>query len=556
MSKLVAIYCRVSTIEQSEDGYSIDEQERLLSKYCEDNDYTIFKVYSDKGISGKSIKARPAMREMLKDADDKKFDMVITWKINRIARNMLDLLKIIDLLEKNDICFKSYSENFETETPMGKFSLQMMGAVGELERGTIAQNVKMGMMARAREGRWNGGIVLGYDVKERENSANKKRRDTELVINEKEAEVIRAIFTMYSQGNGYKAITNYINKFGYTTKKGKSFSVGSIKDILTNPIYIGKIRYNVRPNWSDKRRRNKNPNPLIVDGIHKPIIEQELWNKVQKQIEANKGKPSRIYDGEFPLTGILRCPVCGTGMVISRSIGTRKDGTKRKREYYCCGAWKNKGTAVCHSNSINVDKANQYVFGKLSELLNNDKLIKDIVANINTTRKVMVNPSKEELEKISKELEKVEAKKKKVFEAYEDEIITKKDFSGRMLDIKSREEMLQQEVNNLKSNILDDGVQEVSYEFVRDILSSFSKMLSELPSREQQKRLLHMLISKITINKTRDIESIELNINDNLIMYLSNGGEPNPDGTGGGSPSYFVYRRRLMINPVNIKICI
>jgi site-specific DNA recombinase len=88
----------------------------------------------------------------------------------------------------------------------------------------------------------------------------------------------------------------------------------------------------------------------------------------------------------------------------------------------------------------------------------------------------------------------------------------------------------------------------------RDIPSRFHKMLSELPSRKQQKRLLRMLISKITINKTRDRESIELNINDNLIMYLSNGGEPSPDG--GGSPSYFVSRRRLMINPVNIKICI
>lgn len=98
-------------------------------------------------------------------------------------------------------------------------------------------------------------------------------------------------------------------------------------------------------------------------------------------------------------------------------------------------------------------------------------------------------------------------------------------------------------------------MQELSYEFVRDILSSFDKMLSELPTREQQKRLLHMLISKITINKTRDIESIELNINDNLIIYLSNGGEPSPDD-GGYSPSYFVSRRRLRINPVNIKICI
>ena len=554
MSKKVAIYTRVSTNEQYEEGFSLEEQDRIGIKYCSDNGYEVFKIYSDKGISGKSISGRPAMKEMLKDAEEKKFDMVITWKINRVARNMLDLLKIVDLLDKNDIAFKSYSENFETETPMGKFSLQMMGAVGELERGTIAQNVKMGMMARAREGRWNGGIVFGYDVKERENSTNKKRRDTELIINEKEAEVIKTIFTMYSEGNGYKAITNYINKFGYTTKKGKPFSVGSIKDILMNPIYIGKIRYNVRPNWSEKRRRNKNSNPLIVDGIHKSIIDEELWDKVQKLMESTKGKPSRIYDGEFPLTGILRCPVCGAGMAISRSTKARKDGTKHRIEYYCCGAWKNKGTAVCNSNLIRVNDANEYVFGKLSELLSNDKLVKEIVKNINSTRKAMVDPSKDELEKIAKELDKIESKKKKMLEAYEEDLIGKKDFKDRMTELKTREATLQQEVNALKVNILDDGVQEVSYDVVKETLAQFGAMLSSHTSREQQKKLLHMLISKITISQTREIESIELNINDNLIMYLSNGGEPNPDGDG--SPFSVVPRRMLMINPVNIKICI
>ena len=493
-------------------------------------------MYADKGISGKNIKNRPALKELLKDAEERKFDSVLVWKMNRISRSLKDVLNIVDLFDEYNITFKSATEPLDTTTPSGKMQFQMMALIGEFERGTIAQNVKMGMLARAREGRWNGNILMGYDLKEKSDSTNKKRKDTELVINESEAEIIKIIFTMYSEGNGYKAITSYLNKFAYTTKRGNPFSVNGIKDILKNPVYIGKIRYNVLQNWSEKRRRHKNANPLIVDGIHEPIIDHELWDNVQKMMEDSKGKPSRIYDGEFPLTGILKCPVCGSGMVIMRSTNTRKDGTKHRIEYYCCGAWKNKGTAVCHSNSINVNKANDYVLGKLSELLDNDKLIKDIVANINTTRKAMVDPSKDELEKILKELEKLEAKKKKVFEAYEEEIITKKDFSGRMAEITYREEMLQQEVNNLKSNILDDGVQEVSYEFVRDILSSFSKMLSELQSREQQKRLLHMLISKNTINKTRDIESIELNINDNLIMYLSNGGEPSPDD-GGGSPS-------------------
>lgn len=553
-AKKVAIYCRVSTTEQAEEGYSIGEQKKLLTYECEKNGNTVYKIYSDEGISGKNITARPALKELLNDANEGKFDSVMVWKINRIGRNLKDVLDMVDLFDRNNITFKSATEPFDTTTPGGRMHFQMVALIGEFERGTIAQNVKMGMMARAREGRWNGNVVIGYDLRLKENTTNKKRKDTELVINEKEAEIVRTIFTMYSQGNGYKAIANYLNKFGYKTKKGNPFSLTAIKDILNNPVYIGKIRYNLRPNWSEKRRKGTNPNPLIVDGKHEAIIEQELWDKVQSMLQTSKGKPSRIYDGEFPLTGILKCPQCGAGMVIMRTSRTRKDGTKRKLEYYCCSNWKNKGTAVCHSNAIRVDKANDYVFGKLSELLSNDKLIKDIVKNINTDRKNKVDPSKGELQKLTKELDKISAKKDKLFEAFEEDIITKEEFKERVAELQSRERLLQEDVNNLKMNVLDNNVQQVSYEMVKETLSKVGEMLGNCKSMEQKKKLLHMLISKITINELREVDSIQININDNLIAYLNNGGEPNPDG--GSSPFSFVSRRRLMINPVNIRICI
>ncbi|MEX0060981.1 recombinase family protein [Clostridium butyricum] len=551
-AKKVAIYCRVSTTEQAEEGYSIGEQKKLLTYECEKNGNTVYKIYSDEGISGKNITARPALKELLNDANEGKFDSVMVWKINRIGRNLKDVLDMVDLFDRNNITFKSATEPFDTTTPGGKMQFQMMALIGEFERGTIAQNVKMGMMARAREGRWNGNVVIGYNLRLKENTTNKKRKDTELVINEKEAEIVRTIFTMYSQGNGYKAIANYLNKFGYKTKKGNPFSLTAIKDILNNPVYIGKIRYNLRPNWSEKRRKGTNSNPLIVDGKHKAIIEQELWDKVQSMLQTSKGKPSRIYDGEFPLTGILKCPQCGAGMVIMRTSRTRKDGTKRRLEYYCCGNWKNKGTAVCHSNAIRVDKANDYVFGKLSELLSNDKLVRDIVKNINTDRKNKVDPSKDELQKLTKELDKISPKKDKLFEAFEEDIITKEEFKERVAELQSRERLLQEDVNNLKMNVLDDNVQQVSYEMVKETLSKVGEMLRNCKSMEQKKKLLHMLISKITINELREVDSIQININDNLIAYLNNGGEPNPDG--GGSPFSFVSKRKLMINPVNIKI--
>ncbi|WP_283720826.1 recombinase family protein [Clostridium perfringens] len=542
--KIIAIYCRVSTDEQAEFGYSIDEQKRLLEEWCKANDYIIYKCYSDRGISGKNIKDRPALKELLSDAKEGKFDMVISWKINRVSRKLEDVLKIVNLLEKNNITFKSYSEPFETDTPAGRMQFQMMALIGEFERGTIAQNVKMGMIAKAKSGNWCGGRVLGYDLVPNNSPEEEKKGKNKLKINEKEAEIVRFIFNEYSKGKGYKAITNQINKLGYKTKKGNDFSVGSIRDILTNPVYIGEIRYNVRQNWSEKRRRNINPNPIRVKGKHEAIIDRELWDKVQLILESKKGKPSRIYDGEYPLTGILRCPKCGAGMVISRTTNTLADGSKKRIAYYCCGNWKNKGTSVCNSNTIRVDKANEYVFKKIEELVSNEAMIKAVVKNINKERKDKVKPAKRLLGDIDKELEKLDKRKRKIFEAYEDDILTKEEFQTRKDELNEKIRILEEEKKPLLNTISEDISEEIPYEFIKDILMNFSKILNSSVSREQQKKLLHMIISEITMNESREIDSIKLNINDKLVEYLvKEGGVPIK-----GIPSSF-----LLIN-VGLKI--
>ncbi|MDB2046529.1 recombinase family protein [Clostridium perfringens] len=525
--KIIAIYCRVSTDEQAEFGYSIDEQKRLLEEWCKANDYIIYKCYSDRGISGKNIKDRPALKELLSDAKEGKFDMVISWKINRVSRKLEDVLKIVNILEKNNITFKSYSEPFETDTPAGRMQFQMMALIGEFERGTIAQNVKMGMIAKAKSGNWCGGRVLGYDLVPNNSPEEEKKGKNKLEINEKEAEIVRFIFNEYSKGKGYKAITNKMNKLGYKTKKGNNFSVGSIRDILTNPVYIGEIRYNVRQNWSEKRRRNINPNPIRVKGKHEAIIDRELWDKVQLILESKKGKPSRIYDGEYPLTGILRCPKCGAGMVISRTTNTLADGTKKRIAYYCCGNWKNKGTSVCNSNTIRVDKANEYVFKKIEELVSNEAMIKAVVKNINKERKDKVKPAKRLLGDIDKELEKLDKRKRKIFEAYEDDILTKDEFQIRKDELNEKIRILEEEKKPLLNTISEDVSEEIPYEFIKDILKNFSKVLNSSVSREQQKKLLHMIISEITMSESREIDSIKLNINDKLVEYLvKEGGVP------------------------------
>ena len=517
----VAIYTRVSTVEQAVAGYSIDEQEKLLRDYCDKEGMEVVKCYSDRGISGKDIKHRPALKELLKDAEEKKFDMVISWKINRISRKLTDVLKIVEIFEKNNITYKSYTENFENKTAAGKMTFNMMAIIGEFERGTIAQNVKMGMCAKAKAGEWCGGIVLGYDLVPIGDAGGEKSKKTKLVINEKEAETIRIIFQETVNGKGYKAITSRLNSEGHRTKKDNFFSVGSIRDILTNPIYVGKVRYNVRQNWSEKRRRDINSNPIVVDGVHEAIIDMSTWEKVKVIMESKKGKPARIYDGEYPLTGLLRCPKCGAGMVITRTTNTLVDGTKRRIAYYACGNWKNKGISVCRSNSIRVEKANEYVFGKISELLSNEKMVKAIVNNVNKERVRKVNPTKKELEKLEKELEQLDKKKNKLFDAYEEEILSSEEFKKRKELLNKRTQEILEEKQPLLETLEDTVADEIPYDYLKSILANFSRILSESTSREQQKKLLHMLISEITINEQREIDSIKLKINDSLVNYMN-----------------------------------
>ncbi|HDR8052046.1 recombinase family protein [Bacillus cereus] len=522
--KIVAIYARVSTTEQAEEGYSIDEQIRVLNELCEREGYFVYEEYIDRGISGKNISGRPAVQRLLMDAEQKKFDVVLVWKMNRLARKSLDLMNIVEKLNSKNIAFRSYTEKYETETSTGKLQFQLMAAIAEYERNNIAENVKMGMIARAKEGRWNGGQVLGYDVIECEGS-NKKRKNTQLVINEKEAYTIRTIFKMYTSGHGYKSIANTINKLGHRTKKGKTFSLNAIKIIVTNPIYAGYIRYNVRRDWSEKGRNNINPAPIIQKGEHEPIILEGVWNVAQNVFKSRSCKPNRVHDGEFPLTGIMRCPVCGAGMVISRTTNKLKDGTKRVLEYYVCGAWKNKGTLVCRSNGVRTEYADAFVLDKLQRLMRSDKLIKELVKSVNSRNEKMFAPLQKEYNMYAKQMKELEQKMSKTFDAYTDELISKVMYAEKAKKLEEQIQQLKELMEPLRKQIQGNTAKHVSYKLIKEVLLNFSKAFQSALTREQRKRLLHLIIHKITIREDRKIESIHLELNNGILKELKIGAD-------------------------------
>lgn len=535
-AKRTALYVRVSTAEQVE-GFSIDGQLKVLNDYCRAMGKVVVKEYVEKGVSGKSINGRLKLQQLLEDAKNGEFDEVLSWKINRLARNQLDLLKIVDTLDKNNVTFRSYSENFETETPMGKFALQMMGAVGELERNTIVDNVKMGMKQRARTGKWNGGIVLGYKT------MRVNEKDTKLEIILEEATTVRKIFELYASGKGLKAITNQINHEGYKTKKGNMFTTGGVKDILMNPVYIGKIRYNVRENWNEKRRKGINKNPIIADGEHEAIIPVELWDKVQLLYKAKSGKPKKAFESNYLLTGLMKCPECGASMVASKSKKKKKDGTYNITRYYVCGSWRNKGTAACHSNGIRADYAEEYVLSRIKEVVFNERILKDIVKTLNRERKDTIKPLEKELEQLTKNLKDLENRKNRVFELYEDGTLDKQALAQRMESITAQMDIQSKRRIQIQKELESNDSVNIPYEVVKSTLSNFHKLL-EITAPEDKKTLLQLIISKITIKNKKDIKSIELHFDEKVQKYFINNKEgESPDD--GGSPSFILFTIKI-----------
>lgn len=501
MNKLKAvIYARVSTEEQASEGYSIEAQKHLLRDYAKQRNIEIVGEYIDEGRSGKSIDGRPEMQRLLKNAQEKNFNVVLTYKLDRLARKTKDSLEIGETLERFDVQLMSYSENIDTSTPGGKMFYTVLSSVAEMERSTNIDRVKMGMNQRAKQGKWNGGIVLGYDVV-----------DKELIINEEETSIVQEIFNLASKGHGYKKIAYDLNKRGYKTKKKKEFSVNSIKGILDNPLYIGKIRFNQHENWSEKRRRGKNTNPDLIDGTHTPIISEDIWNQVQEKRKKRSFRPAQSGEPYF-LGRLLRCPVCGYGMVAAKARG--ENGVVYR--LYQCGQYKNKGRTVCQANTINANKAEKYVIDELKRVLMEPYYIEKIVKKMNTERSNAERPLLEEKRRLLSNKHKIERQIDNIVTLLMDDPELSDIYKKKLKEQKSQLTALDERIQQIENQLQNVSKEPVDADALKHLLQNLDTILEHADVAEK-KELLALFIKNIQITKDkisfkegRQIKSINL----------------------------------------------
>lgn len=362
MNIRVALYIRVSTDEQAREGYSLKTQREFLEKYAEQQGWKVYDVFEDDGYSAGTTN-RPAFQRLLRQAQEKRFDVVLVYKLDRFSRKLKDLLTTIEELEAWGVGFKSATEPFETTTSSGKLMLQQLGSFAEFERARIAERVFPGMVRSVKEGNWHGARYYPFGYR-----YNKETKQLE--IDPEQAAIVRLIFTMYLAEQSTSRITGYLYQKGYKTPSGGDFSTHFVGTILKNPIYIGKVVWNKKHYDKKQKTRKgykyvKNPDSVVIvaQGKHDPLIAEEDFRRVQERLKANrKGVMHRQTAREYPLSGILRCgkddhKYLGTS-------GTSNHRLKHRKRYYRCSSMATHHLP-CSNPSVQADAIESQVYGVL-----------------------------------------------------------------------------------------------------------------------------------------------------------------------------------------------
>ncbi len=244
---LAAIYIRVSTEEQARHGVSLGAQEEALQNYAKALGFEVCRIYKDEGKSGKDLKGRPEITQLLEDAEAKKFQAIFIYKLDRFSRSLRDLINTIEKLKEWDIEFVSLQDKIDTTSANGKFMFHIISAMAEFERNVTGERTKFSMDKKVRDGSPITRAPFGY-----------RMEDKNLVPTEHSYQV-QEIFQEFLNSND--SLTKISKKYG--------FSVNGLKKILTNVTYLGKNKF-------DKQ---------VHQGTHQQLISSTLFNHVQNKLE-------------------------------------------------------------------------------------------------------------------------------------------------------------------------------------------------------------------------------------------------------------------------------
>ena len=365
-----AIYTRKSTDEGLDrDFNTLDAQresaEAFIKSQAAEGWVCLPDCYDDGGFSGGNME-RPGVKRLLADVEAGKVDCIVVYKVDRLSRSLMDFSRLMGVLDQHGCSFVSVTQQFNTTHSMGRLTLNILLSFAQFEREIISERTRDKMSAARKKGKWMGGHpFLGYDV---------DPQRSKLIENPAEAEIVRAIFSIYREKRSLLESVREINAQGWERKQwltrdnrlygGGSWDKNNIYNLLTNIAYIGKVRYKGE----------------IYEGEQSAILDEALWREVQTIMRYNgKNRDTERKPTDALLRGILCCEHCGTAM-----IHTYTAKKNRRYCYYVCMRAQKQGFDVCPNRSIPAAELEKFVLERIRAVGRDPGLLRATFAQVAT----------------------------------------------------------------------------------------------------------------------------------------------------------------------------
>lgn len=502
----VATYARFSSINQREE--SIVAQENAMMKYIKEKGYIFVSRYADEAMSGTNTN-RPQFQQMLVDASQKKFDILLVHKLDRLSRDIHDSLDIQRNLYQYNVKIESVIENYD-DSPEGELFKVIQMGMNQYYSRNLGREVMKGLIVNADECKHNGGVPpLGYKV-------NPETRYYE--INEDEAPIIRIIFNKFIDGWSYAEIADYLNMQGYKTKTGSSFTAkASFYDILINSKYKGEYTYNrtSRKNRHTKRnhRKSKDESEIIrIPNGMPAIVSEEVFDKAQQLLKERKRTKGQMKAKQtYLLSGILVCKQCGS----KYHANTRPAGRNKSKYFsYRCSNRKALGEKKCNCKEIRRDDLDQFVLNKIIQHLLNPNQIDYLVTSVNKQLSQSLTQNKIDEPKLKKRLAEVNLQLNQLVEVLADPRLTStlETVVTKIQELEKIKKELERELEKSQDKIAGMQIDKAK---VQESLEDLKNKIKN-GNVPEVKRIISLLVECIVIGN----ETIEINYNLNGLFHL------------------------------------
>ncbi|MBF8982460.1 recombinase family protein [Lutibacter sp. B2] len=467
-----AIYVRVSTDMDAQKS-SIAHQRKFFEEYTKSKGWQIYKIYEDIE-SGRNIKNRRGLKELIKDSENEKFNIVLTKSISRFARNTLEGLHMIREFKDQHIRFITIEDGFDSEE-YDEFMFTLLLSIAQKESEKMSERIRFGKMCRAKNGNYNGSIVpFGY-----------KKIDKNKIVPAQDSStyIVKKIFSMYLEGNGIYKIAKELNEKAYPTPSqiaGKKNSTSiwyqsSIRKIISNSFYIGNLVQNKTKTenaLTGKRKKTNIDEYIYVYNNHEGIIEPIVFKEVQRKLKEKQVKKIKGKNSLF--SNVLFCGKCGSKLYY-----------KKNKNAYVCGKSNKMGKKYCTGVYVNEKLLEMYIAKDLKEVVHQSISIEKIEKSIKENHKEKNKKTK--LEEINKDMAGLEEKKRRLLDFVLNNWIDDNTYVRKKKEIKSQSQLLIKERDQLIKS--DHEKQKILKTTLQDLL-----LFKELKHMS-----VHKLIERICI---------------------------------------------------------